>query len=197
VIKIFDNLRAAYNGSCCFCNTSIQESLAISQDCEQGFIKVNLPDNDVIIFNQNTGLIIEFSITEKMDTSQCMVSGMSQPMMYAGPSQVKYSIYEGVFAVGHTVTCAKCSMYDFTLQLFINLDDRNVTKAILNSESITIDDGNENVYEIRNVYTLDKTEYTHINPKIKSNTLKLPLVSDDMKNPSEVLERVKRLLIFS
>lgn len=198
MIKTFENIKSAYSGSCRICNTPIQESLSNQFDWEnehRDFIKLNLPDNDLIIFDQNTGTITDFSITETANTRKCMTFGMS-PLNFVGPPHIKYSIYDGVLAVGHNISCTNCHMYDYTLQLFVNLDYWKVTKAILNSEFVTIDEG-EHVYEIKNVYTLEKTEYTHIAQGIHGKTLILPLVSNSMKRPKDVLKRVKSLLLFS
>jgi len=108
---------------------------------------------------------------------------------------INYTLFDGIFITGRKVAC-RCNCYEYSLQLHIDLKEHHLSKIILNSETVTIEDG-EDVHEIRNIYTMDKTEYTRISKNKSFDTLKIPLVSENLFNPQETLIRLKKLLIFS
>jgi hypothetical protein len=101
-------------------------------------------------------------------------------------------LYQGV-----TLECPKCCKYSYTLQIIINLDLKRprVMEVLLNSESISLED-NYKVHEIKNVYNLEKTEYSVFTDN-SDKCINLPLIPLNVNQPQETLDRIKKLVIFS
>lgn len=111
-----------------------------------------------------------------------------------------------------TVTCDGdwCSGYGFVLQVHVNPTENKMTGIYLNSESISIERGDE-LFEIKNIYATNKTEYDRFT-KVdvddgtikmsgwqgrRNGTIILPLVPMDLSNPEKTLDRIKGLVVFS
>jgi hypothetical protein len=97
----------------------------------------------------------------------------------------------------------KCQKYSFMLQLIVNLKLLNLSEIYLNSEKVIIIN-QEGRYEIRNVYTTNKTEYGFFpgNPEVELVDVSykhqlLPLIPLDRQHPDKTLQRIKNLLIFT
>jgi len=213
VIKIFYNLTEVYPyyTECPICNGKLINSIvnkhpeyksAYSRELFYTHyiptqITIKSGGTDEIIFDINSGKIISMSISQSASYHPIYPIGSPGPVqVIRSPIKTDYDIRDGILVQGHRIDCKQCMQYAYTLQLRFDLTDLVVESAILNSEFVSIEDG-ENVHEIRNVYTMNKTEYSHINRKKRHNTLQLPLVSDDLSNPQEVLNRIKKLIIFS
>jgi hypothetical protein len=214
VLKIFTKLSDAYpyREVCPICGHSMSESLFcwdIQNDNSYSLplsdskirnIKVDLYNGDRLVFNIDSNTIIEFSITQPMNNT--FVYGFKQiPFAFIpGVTQPQYTLYNGIMLCDHSIDCMYCYRYSYTLTLKININERRIDEAILNSELITLEYDKNNVYEIRNVYTIDKTEYTPINNTKKNTgfkTISLPLISNDVADPYDMLNRIKKLLVFS
>lgn len=194
MIKVFENIESAYSGNCCICKCSIEDSLT-EQFGWKGYyysslITIDLPHDFHMVFNRYNGDIVECSV---VDSEQTYICSSITPKL--GVVNRTASLYNGEYVVTHTIHCTKCSMYSRTLQIFINFDDRKVSKAVLNSEFVCFET-EKDVYEIKNIYTVEKTEYTHITSGVKEKTIFLPLISDSMNCPSDVLNRIKKVLVF-
>lgn len=166
--------------------------------CNYNIITINLPDKDYIAFNLDTGNVIGYVLSEKSHNLNYMTLKASHPLIVQGLPHIKYMLYNNILNLNHTISCFSCSMYDYTLQLFIDLKAKQVIQANLNSEFVTIYyENDENIYEIKNIYDIEKTEYTHVAPTLRARTLELPIISDNMKSPDDLLKRIKTLLVFS
>jgi len=215
VIKVFESLIEAYPyyDKCPICKSALIYS-AVDKDCwvndyiySLDHCTFNLPrplrvtlnngDSDNIVFDIKSEKIISMSITQSARYQPVYSIGSPGPAyIIKAPNNTNYDIRDGILMQGHRIDCNSCYQYAYTLQLRFDLKNMIVETAILNSEFVSIEEG-DNVYEIRNVYTMNKTEYSHISNKKRHETLQLPLVSNNMSNPIEVLGRIKKLLIFS
>lgn len=100
-------------------------------------------------------------------------------------------------------SCSKCKQYNYVLQLLVKLDPLCLTDIVFNSETCIFQDylrGER--WELKNVYTTQKTIYTHfaepvLNTLIREAGQELPLLPLDRSEPNKTLERVKNLLIFT
>lgn len=99
--------------------------------------------------------------------------------------------------------CNTCSKYGCVFQVHIETIEGKLKGVYFNSESLSIERG-PYLYEIRNSYTDNKTEYTVFNnygsdKNIKQNnsSLVLPLIPLDVECPTKTLDRIKGLVIFS
>lgn len=127
-------------------------------------------------------------------------------MLSSAPHRVGNIFYERV-----VVDCEDCSQYSYCFQLLIDSKEGKVTGIPFNSETITfiIDDDPfpGTVHEIRNVYTLQETQYRYFNGRNISKLnqmypndekgIKIPLVPLDIYNPQKTLQRIKNLIVFS
>lgn len=215
MIKVFERLIDAYPcyDKCPICNANLIYSAVDSRvgvddylysidHCTfniQKPLQVTLRNgnSDNIVLDIKSEKIISMSITQSDEYQPIYSIGSPNPVYIAKPpSQINYDIRDGILMQGHRIDCNSCYQYAYTLQLRLDLKNLIVETVILNSEFVSIEKG-ENVYEIRNVYTMNKTEYSHIENKKRHETLQLPLISNDMSNPNEVLGRIQKLLIFS
>jgi len=101
------------------------------------------------------------------------------------------------------MVCTSCNNYSLMIQMVIALEYMMIAKIVLNSESMSFMEKG-GLSEIRNIYTLNKTEYNFFGGEpiegephdfVRSQTL--PLISLDRDNPLHTLQRIKNLLIFT
>jgi hypothetical protein len=112
------------------------------------------------------------------------------------------------FGIG--VHCDLCSKYAFSIRVQADRTKNKVVNICLNSETLSIEKG-EDLYEIKNIYSLERTEYDKFT-KVdiddgtvkmsgyqgrRNGTITFPLIPLDLKNPEKTLERIKGLIVFS
>lgn len=105
-------------------------------------------------------------------------------------------IYNGTLIHGLTIDCKNCCQYSYTLQIHFNLTEKRLAKIVLNSENISIEDGSM-VHEIKNLYSMNKTEYSSFSKEGDSHKSALPLLPLDLDNPQDTIARIRKLLVFS
>ncbi len=107
-------------------------------------------------------------------------------------------------------TCDSCSKYGYVLQVHVDSDVMKVIGIYLNSETFSIELGDE-LYEIKNLYSTGKTTYdkfdrVNIDTETvkasgwsgrRNSTISFPLIPMDINNPEKTLDRIKGLVIFS
>jgi hypothetical protein len=99
--------------------------------------------------------------------------------------------------IGKTICCYSCNMYDYMIQLHFNFRKDLLSKIVLNSEFVSIENSKKDVYEISNKYTFNETNFTYFGNNIRfSDVIKFPLISENLFHPHETLERLKKLSIF-
>jgi hypothetical protein len=102
----------------------------------------------------------------------------------------------GEYYQGITLECEKCCMFTYTIKLVMDLAHNKVTEISLNSETVSIED-RENIYEIKNIYAMNRLEYYHLNNENGEEKKDyLPILPIDMNNPLLTLKRIKKLLVF-
>ena len=139
---------------------------------------------------------IELSVTEENHFNY-------QPGFHGGvatymppPSTKPYTVRSGRFIHALQISCESCCLYRFTLQVHIDLSKCELIVALLDSESITIE--NEGLaHEIKNSYSMSKTYYTCFGIETGEKKSELPLIEMDMANIKETISRIRKLLIFS
>jgi hypothetical protein len=220
LIKEYLDLKSAYDVSCPICNSSMFSMISDTNYFDDPpyppyplTVKLKFKNkyaaDDYVVLNIHNGTVAEYSISSSKDREisnnvSSIICGYDPDSItdnFESASKYQYMIKYDIFMAGHRVNCQVCCQYAYVLQLHISLAYRKVIKILLNSEDIAIEEGSD-VHEIRNVYTMNKTEYYHSSNDpsknhIKSKRLDLPLISDSLKNPQEVLSRIKKLLIFS
>jgi len=90
----------------------------------------------------------------------------------------------------------ECGQFSYTLQVWADLKAKRLSGVYLNSEQITLDEDGT-TYEIKNVYTSDKTYYSYHAKDGVSKITHIPLIKLNLSKPNETLERIKNLIIFS
>lgn len=107
-----------------------------------------------------------------------------------------YSIYNGLHYQALTISCNSCCQYHYTLQIQADLTERRLIGTYLNSETISVKEGNM-VHEVKNVYSMEKTEYAYFPKDGSSKRSSIPLVPLNLSDPKETIARIRKLLIFS
>jgi len=86
--------------------------------------------------------------------------------------------------------------YDCTIEIYIDMKNpKFLNKINIQSERIFIVENNTKHY-ITNTYTNEETIYRIKNVN-NENILTIPLISKDLSNPQETLERIKKLMPFT
>jgi hypothetical protein len=142
--------------------------------------------DDVLLVDPNSEMVVI-----KYATVQETTNGM-----YTGRVAGNYTIYNGEWRHALTMNCNSCSQYHFTLQVHSNLTERRLIGTFLNSESVSVEE-NDMVHEVRNVYSMEKTEYTCFPKDGSSKRSSIPLVPLNLSDPKETISRIRKLLIFS
>lgn len=141
---------------------------------------------------------VELVISKREDYMLPVYGDSPSSIYYNSRMGTAYIRLDGEMANSIHIQCMNrdCSQYSYVLQMWINLDMKRVTEVYLNSEFIAFDEG-QITHELKNIYTTGKTIYTYYDEDGSMKSIPLPLVELNVSKPSETLERVKNLLIFS
>lgn len=141
-------------------------------------------------------------ISEKIDLT--VYQKVTQPIYTAGYSgQVGGYIagngtsYTGFTYRGITTQCKDCFNFSFTIQLEVDISNRELTGRYLNSERIMFTDKQGIKHDIRNVYSTKETHYTSSSKGEKEISSIIPLVPLNLQKPGETIARIKKLLVFA
>lgn len=180
--KYFKKIREGINyfRRCPFCKHELfinENGLDVKYKNRQPLLKFNLIDKDLLYINIDTEEI----------TTELHQNISSHGYFHYGTN------YQGI-----NIECFNydCGLFDFTLQLQINVEQSTINYIMLNSERISFEDSSGNLYEVKNIYSTNITEYTSYSNDL-AKTEKLPLVPIDFKNPEHTIRRIKKLIIFS
>lgn len=148
-------------------------------------------NDDILVINPETEEVeIRYS---KRSNFQTTYGGSISS--YAGQTYTP-TTYSGMFMHGLTINCSSCCQFSYTLQLHIDLNEGKLIGTYLNSETVSVEEGS-NVHEIKNVYSMDKTEYTCFTANGSEKTSSIPLIPLNIDDPKETVTRIRKLLIFS
>lgn len=152
---------------------------------------LNQREDDIVTVDIVSGLV-EIQLRERTPP-------MPNAAQLAGLAPLPQSIIQvisGKFIHGLTVDCKSCCQYSYTIQIHFDLTNKNVSGVFLNSESVSIEEG-DMVHEIKNVYAVEQTEYACFPRDGSSKRSCIPLIPLDMNHPKETVSRIRKLLIFS
>lgn len=212
-MKKFYNLDEAlhHQPSCPFCGDSIEADYKeITMDPESHVTKVTA----TFLTGNSSEVSIDYyhnhilAYKEKSNYSGVYNIGTASTSHH---NMGNYSLRKsGSEIFGVSASCTKCAKYGYVLQIHLDWKDWIVSGIFLNSESISIEEG-DILHEIKNVYATEKTEYDKFT-KVevddgtvkmsgysgrRNSTITFPLMPLDPKNPQALLNRVKNLVIFS
>lgn len=209
-MKQFQNLSEAfsYHSHCPLCQEPIEADYKeMAFDHTQGrdsIITTFLVGGDEISINYYSNQIVSYKENRPIHTN---TSRGSLGNYYVGSTGLKGGGTE-MFRV--TASCGKCGVYGYVLQMHVKLDEFKLIGIFLNSESLSIEEG-DTLHEIKNVYATEKTEYDKFT-KVdiddgtvkmsgyrgrRNSTITFPLMPMDPENPQAILNRIKNLIIFS
>lgn len=175
-MKQFKNLQEAfdYRTLCPFCEKQISV----------GWHSVSFEEG-----GNHTVTLVTGSTSFRIGMTDNIVYQMSDP-----------SIMKGTFMFSVVSVCGHCAKYSHVLQVHVEIGPMRMIGCFLNSELIHVED-NSRRYEINNVYATEKTKMITYHTKLSQShppldSVEMPLIPLDMKDPMKTVERIKSLLVF-
>ena len=196
-MKQFKNLFEVinYHSMCPFCTGRMHADMDLNYDenSVKAYLKFGTSQLTVDCHNNN---IIEIKQASNNGTYS-FNTGI--PISFLG-SALDSLAATGINYRRLNISCDSCSKYAYLIQVLISLETGKLEGLFLNSESASIEDGAK-LYEIKNVYAIEKTEmatfHTHLSRQRGAlDKVELPLVPLDLQNPLKTVERIKNLLVF-
>lgn len=188
---------------------SFKRAINYRQECPLCQCQMDINDRDLatdyegkerLTFFLNRNEDDTIAINSETDEVELIFSKRMPDKLYDYTKQSYYApvtpIYNGTLIQALTIDCKHCCQYSYTLQIYFNLTEKKLAKTILNSESLTVEDGSM-VHEIKNVYSMERTEYCCFSKEGDSKKSAIPLIPIDLDNPKETIFRIRKLLIFS
>jgi hypothetical protein len=209
LMKDFCNILEAanYHKKCYRCQSDMipyfnDERVAASrldQSGRAGLIEINLSastdsdTDDILTINPfNNKISLEYHPRYKIKDWGYIDYGQSTI------SKSTINNYNGTLYEGLDVRCCNCTHFSYTIQLVIDIaKEYRIQQLFLNSEMIIWLDEKGLAYEIRNAYTIGKTECFSFNGNKRGQQISIPLIPLNLSNPEETLARIKKLNLFS
>jgi hypothetical protein len=156
--------------------------------------------DSTLIVDCASNKIVSYSETQKLSAVYGIGSGSVHGL---GPNRHLWTLSNnGTDMFALHMSCNKCSLYGFTVQVAVSLKQGTLLGLHLNSEFTSVKQGAK-VHKINNVYAVDPgiTEMTIYHEHLSSqhpplDKVQLPLIPLDVDNPEKALERIKKLLVF-
>lgn len=152
--------------------------------------------SDDVMFIDPVSEEIEIVVNRYIDNSNRYVMGN-----YSGTVNQSNHPYihvaNGFHFSGLTVACNSCCRFDYRIQIRIDLQNKKVAGVVLNSETISWEDEDKMLHEIKNIYPVNKTYYSYFVQGAVDKKIDLPLVPLNLSNPKETVDRIKTLIVFS
>jgi len=193
-MKQFKNLFEVinYHPTCPFCSAKMSFGWDLAYDVNSSKAYLKFGSTHLTVDYQTNYIIKVDQITSTSFTGGPVIQ-------YAGSSLSDFSS-SGVDIRRLNVSCDSCHKYGYLIQVHISLEQSKIIALVLNSESVSIEDGAK-LYEIKNVFTTEKTEmstfHTHLSHQRGAlDKVELPLVPLDLQNPLKTVERIKGLIVF-
>lgn len=169
----FTNLMEAinYKVNCPFCNSDL--------DLNKSEFNMSLIKNELRIYYA----LDDSEFIVNLDNN-CIISGFP---IDAGSYNKEISAIK--------VFCTECWHYQYTIAFTINRGNSKVEDIHLNSEFISQEiDGT--LYEMRNSLTLDQTNFNIIRSNGKQEHFECKIIKIDLNNPSNSINRVRKLIPY-
>lgn len=209
-MKVFSSLLDGiyYVSECPFCGHQMQIS---AQDASVNYMmdhnsldmrtelvySLNFSDTLTIVVETEE---VEIVLKPKyLDINNSVAGGYNHG--YMSPAKSYYPTYNGRMFLRLRIDCNACCRYSYIIGIEVIVEDNTgIDKVYLNSEMVSWEE-NTVVHEIRNSYASNETEYRIIGDKDKqgaeTKSLVLPLISLDLSNLQNTVNRIKTLAIFS
>lgn len=194
-MKQFKNLSEviAFRPECPFCLSKLSPGMDMVYDENRTIAYLSIGGGQLKVDYCNNS-IIEYSHKSNMGYSSLsgVIVGYNGS---GGPLSTNGTDFRSLL-----ISCIDCQKYSYLIQLHISLEQGRIANLILNSEFVSVEDGNK-LYEIKNIYTTDKTEmsmfHTHLSKQRGAlDKVEFPLVPLDLQNPMKTVERIKNLIVF-
>lgn len=178
-----------YCSSCPICGQNVIHNY--------NYFNISKSDLDIRINVMSNMFDMEYTQTSNIQPIY-ELGGHSYTGYFVGYSNNKCSyVINGNCLHTDVVIACDCGCYDYKIEFYFNLANYLIDKIIINSEMITIDDRNL-VHIIENYYGKEPyTLYKLIEKNKCHDIIKLPPISNNLFNSDEILNRIKKLLIFS
>jgi len=196
-MKQFQNLFEVleYQPTCPLCKSRVMPVAANLNYDENRVIATLTIGNITLVVDCHTNKVLQYS--ESSNLHQIYTIGSQ--IAYQVPTG-NYNLLKGNNMFRLNMICDKCSKYGYLTQIHVDGGEYQVTGLFLNSESLSVEDGTK-LYEIKNVYAVDKTELSIFHQHLSSqrgalDKIEFPLVPLDLQNPMKTIERIKNLIAF-
>jgi hypothetical protein len=108
-----------------------------------------------------------------------------------------YISYNGIMFHGVPISCSRCGCFTYTIKLTIDLNNRRLMETSLSNIKLALKEGSR-LHEITNYFGKEQTIYCLIDEtRTLSKPVTLPFIEMNLESPSETLDRIKKLLVFS
>jgi len=169
-----------YKTHCPFCKEKMalyRSDSYIEYKSEEPRLRFNLSEENAVI----------------IDTITNEVEYQTKKSLFVN-TKSKYSIiFEGIKIICQNELCLR---YTYIVQIQIDIKNLKINDFGLNTEYILHMDDNEIIYEIKNNYISNSTEYNiYNNDTIKYH--KIPLILPDLSNIKKTIDRINNLLIIN
>lgn len=188
---IFNTVSEArrYRASCPLCSGKLSiNDHNLSQKCSnldnQIFFAESMGEYDTLSINMDTNRIYLAKLKLRLNNKRSQDSTVTY--VPSGTARLFHCL---------KIECKKCWKYSFSIKMEIDLNNLKMIEVSLSNEAISIED-NGQLYEIKNVYSMDKMEFYQTNSDDESRSF-LPIIPINFNNPKETLNRIKNILIFS
>ncbi len=172
---------------------SINEAINQRSDCPYCKCQMQISSKDLTIKNAKRNIIFKLLgkdlLSIDLDSEKIDIITNEE-----SEDHIKYK-YNGINYERLILECYDCCQYSYTLQLKIDTSQLKVVNVVLNSEFFSVEENNI-LYEIKNNYSKSNTSFSYyVEDECKSYSL--PLVTLDVDNPLQSLNKIKKLIIFS
>lgn len=104
--------------------------------------------------------------------------------------------YSGLHKNGIQLDCISCCRYDFCLSIELDLTSEKLLDLSLSVESFSIE-SEDQVSSVTNFYFKNKTKYEYFKKNGDEHEAYLPLITLNLQDPKETINRLQKLLIFT
>ena len=169
-------------------NYSLKVNLSASVDSDT---------DDILTINARSNKVkLEIHSRYKETYSDFDISYIGKsPLKYSGGSS--YGNYAGTVYEALESGCSSCHNFSYVVQLVIDMENYMIKHLFLNSESINWTDADSQMHNIKNIYTMRKTECALYKGTDKCQHISIPMIPLNLSNPHETMQRIKILNTFS